>query len=101
MPVLGDLKARGVRMFAYDPSTPIAQVDPRPFPAMLYVEASSRTDQSLDAIAASLPPEGSGRTVIDTRRRSGVSGDRLVRRVRETRVRRDRSLETIVQYLVL
>jgi hypothetical protein len=68
---------------------------------MLYVNPAMRTDQSLDAIAASFQAEGSGRTLIDVRRTAGVSGDRLIRRVRETRVRPDTSLEITIQYFVV
>jgi hypothetical protein len=100
-PVLSDLKQRGARMFAYDPATPVAQVNPRPFPAMLYVNPAMRTEQSLDAIAASFPAESSGRTLVDMRRSAGVSGDRLIRRVRETRVRPDHTLEITIQYFVV
>jgi hypothetical protein len=100
-PVLTDLKQRGVRVFAFDPLTPLAQVYPRPFPAMLYVDPVMRTNESLDALAASFPAEGANRTLIDMRKMAGVSGDRLVRRVRETRVRPDHSLELTIQYLVV
>ncbi len=100
-PVVGDLRQRGARMFAYDPTTPLARVSPRPFPALLYVNPAVRTDQTLDAIAASFPAEGSGRTFVDMRRSAGVSGDRLIRRVRETRVRPDASFEIAIQYFVV
>src|SRR5207237_4856669 len=99
-PVVNDLIRRGVRMFAYDPTTPVAHASPRPFPAMLYVNPATRTDQSLDVLAASFPSEGAGRTLIDARRTGGVSGDRLVRRVSETRVRPDASLVRTIQYFV-
>jgi hypothetical protein len=100
-PVINDLIQRGARIFAYDPATPVPQVSPRPFPAMLYVNPATRTDQTLDTIAASFSSESGGRALIDMRRTGGASGDRLIRRVRETRIRPDASFEITIQYFVV
>ena len=99
-PAISTLKQRGVRFFAFDPTTPVEQVTPRPFPALLYVNPAAATQQTLDALFASSPPEPTGRSQVDIRHLSGAAGDRIVRRVRETRIRPDGGTEVSIQYTV-
>ena len=97
-PVLAQLRDGGVRFFAFDPTTPVGSYQPRQFPALAYASRRAPPPQSLDAFFAGLPPEPAGRVVIDSRHVTGAVGDLIIRRVRETRVRPDRSLEISVQY---
>ena len=99
-PAISTLKQQGVRFFAFDPTTPVEQVTPRPFPALLYVNPAAATQQTLDALFASSPPEPTGRSQVDIRHLSGAAGDRIVRRVRETRIRPDGGTEVSIQYTV-
>jgi hypothetical protein len=97
-PVLVQLRDGGVRFFAFDPTTPVGNLQPRQFPALAYVTRRAPPPSSLDAFFAALPPEPAGRVLLDSKHASGAVGDIVIRRVRETRIRPDRSLELSVQY---
>jgi hypothetical protein len=97
-PVLAQLRTSGVKFFAFDPSTPIGDARPRPFPALAFASRTPSTAASVDAFFAGLPPELTGRAVIDQKHVTGAAGDMVIRRVRETRVRPDGSPEVSVQY---
>lgn len=90
-PVLQQLRGAGVKFFAFDPSTPVGNFRPRQFPALAYASRTITTVATLDAFFAGLPPEPTGRVVIDEKHLRGAVGDMVVRRVRETRVRADGS----------